>query len=714
MDALPADSGGFGLTQRVVNQTCELEGEPPVLGQLRVERALQNSSFNRPIDLTYAPDGTDRIFIVEQQGRIRVLDTSRSTPTLFLDIASRVTGTANEEGLLGLAFHPDYAQNGYFYVYYSVVFPRRRSVIARYSVSAADANRGDTASELKILEIEQPYSNHNGGKLAFGPDGYLYIGVGDGGSGGDPDGNGQNRRTLLGTILRIDVDNPQSGLQYGVPRDNPFVGVGGGVREEIWAYGLRNPWRFSFDRVSGDLWAGDVGQNAVEEIDLVTRGGNYGWRGMEGNRCYDRTVGCPGPDFIAPVIDYQQGGTHCSVTGGVVYRGSRLPELYGAYIYGDYCSGVIWALWWDGTRVTDQRELVRSGLSISAFGEDENGELYIVDLSGGIYQLARRSGSGGSGQFPTTLTRTGCYSDLANQTPVAAAIPYSVNAPLWSDGTTKRRYMVLPGQEKIRWRDPGVLDLPDGTILIKEFLIELEVGNPATLAPIETRFMVRRGARWSGYAYRWNDGGTEGTLLSGSATVTITRRDGAGTERFNHYIPSPAECRRCHTDAAGGALGLHAGQINRDHDYGGVVDNQLRAMTNIELFELGLPGPPSSLARFPEPSDRTADIAARARSYMHGNCAHCHLPGGPTTSQIDLRFHVRFADTNSCNAQPVGGDLGVAGARVVVPGSPSRSLMWLRVNRRGPGQMPPLATKAVDVLGSQVISEWIDAIDRCP
>lgn len=666
--------------------------------------------FSRPVALTYAPDGTNRIFIVEQRGRIRVINDAHTTSSTFLDINSRVTGTANEEGLLGLAFHPQYASNGYFFVYYSVSSPRRRSIIARYQVSA-DPDRADTASEVRILEVDQPYSNHNGGQLAFGPDGYLYIGFGDGGSGGDPEGHGQNRNDLLGTIVRIDVDSPQAGLQYGIPADNPFVGAGGGVREEIWAYGLRNPWRFSFDRASGALWAGDVGQNAVEEIDLIVPGGNYGWRGMEGNRCYDPGTGCPGPGFLPPVLDYAQGGAHCSVTGGSVYRGSRLPELYGAYVYGDYCSGVIWGLWWDGNRVTRHRELVRSGLSVSAFGEDRDGELYIVDLSGGLYQLARRSGSGGSGAFPTSLSATGCYETLGSQTPVAAAIPYSVNAPLWSDGTTKRRYLVLPGSDKIAWRDPGVWSLPDGTILIKEFFIERTVGQPSSLAPIETRFLVRRGERWSGYAYRWNDAGTDGTLLAGSATVTVSRTGGAS---FTHYIPSRTECQRCHTVAAGGALGLHAGQMNRDHDYGSAVDNQLRAMANIDLFALGLPGPPPSLVRFPDPSDQAADAAARARSYMHGNCAHCHLPNGPTNSSIDLRFHVQLGRTNVCDQRPTGSDLGVSGARIMKPGDHARSLLWLRTGRRDDTQMPPLATRVVDQLGLDVIAGWIDGVSSCP
>ncbi|MEM8487925.1 MAG: PQQ-dependent sugar dehydrogenase [Bacteroidota bacterium] len=354
-----------------------------------LEFAFPNLSFDRPVDLQHAGDGTDRIFVVEQAGIIKVFPNdvqSRSTP-VFLDIEDRVRDNGNEEGLLGLAFHPLYTQNGAFFVNYTASDPRR-TVISRFTVDPANPDLADAASEEVLLEIAQPYGNHNGGQVAFGPDGYLYIATGDGGSAGDPMQNGQNRNTLLGAILRIDVDNPQGGLPYGIPADNPFAGQGDQFKEEIYAYGLRNPWRFSFDVVTGDLWVGDVGQNELEEVDLVVNGGNYGWKIREGDRCFEPADNCPTDNLIDPVVTYgrSSGG---SITGGYVYRGSTLPEFYGKYFYADYASGRIWFITMDGETLSEQVELANSNLHISSFGVDQQNELYICAFDGRIYRLGR-------------------------------------------------------------------------------------------------------------------------------------------------------------------------------------------------------------------------------------------------------------------------------------------------------------------------------------
>ena len=364
------------------------------LAKMDVERAFPLLSFRKMVYLTYPDDGTDRLFLALQPGQVLVFpddpgNQGASSPTTFLDISARVNDSGEEEGLLGLAFDPDYALNGRFYVYYSASAPRR-SVISRFSTSRGDPNKADPDSEHLILEVPQPYSNHNGGHLVFGPDGYLYVGLGDGGKAGDPHGNAQNTSTLLGSILRIDVDSIETGGAYSVPPDNPFVGVDGGVREEIWAYGLRNPWRFSFNRITGEFWAADVGQDEYEEVDIIEPGLNYGWNIMEGAHCFRPPSGCDREGLEMPVIEYgREGG--CSVTGGYVYRGSRLPSLYGAYVYGDFCSGKIWALRHDGTQITEHLELVDSDLNISSFGEDRNGEIYILSFDKKIYRLVPRS-----------------------------------------------------------------------------------------------------------------------------------------------------------------------------------------------------------------------------------------------------------------------------------------------------------------------------------
>src|SRR5262245_22362091 len=342
------------------------------------------TGLDQPLGLTHA--GDTRLFITQQRGTVVVYDGTRVLSTPFLDIRSLVT-CCNERGLLGLAFHPHYAENGFFYVDYTRF--DGDVVVARYKVSS-DPNRADPNSAIILLTIEHSqFGNHNGGQLAFGPDGYLYVGVGDGGSGGDPNNRAQNIGDPLGKLLRLDVNAP---APY-IPASNPFVSTLE-ARPDVWAYGLRNPWRFSFDRETGDLFIGDVGQNAWEEIDFQPRtsggGQNYGWRRMEGTHCFNPGSNCTDPSFTIPILEYSHADGSCSVTGGYRYRGVKMPSLRGAYFYGDYCTGKIWV----GTRelngLWSSRLLLDTNLLISSFGEDLNGELYVINLGGGVYAFSER------------------------------------------------------------------------------------------------------------------------------------------------------------------------------------------------------------------------------------------------------------------------------------------------------------------------------------
>ena len=381
------------------------------LPALELERLFPALTFERPVLLTHAGDGSGRVYVVEQHGVIHRIDPATPERTdVFLDISARVSRRGNEEGLLGLAFDPGFTENGRFYVYYSAASPRR-SVLSRFETGSG--GQGDPASESVLLEVPQPYSNHNGGMIEFGPDGMLYVALGDGGSAGDPQRHGQDLGTLLGTILRIDVTSG-AGAPYAIPADNPFVGRSG-ARGEIWAYGLRNAWRFSFDRETGDLWAGDVGQNALEEVDVVRRGGNYGWSVMEGSHCF-RSASCNADDFEPPVAEYGR-EMGCSITGGYVYRGERLPDLRGVYLYADFCSGRIWGLRYDGERVTEQAQLARAEFQIPSFGEDEAGEVYVLGFDGGIYRFA-----GPPGQVPQpSPTDTPAGEEASPLAPTAAS-----------------------------------------------------------------------------------------------------------------------------------------------------------------------------------------------------------------------------------------------------------------------------------------------------
>ena len=351
-----------------------------------LENAFPNLSFSSPVFLTDAGDGTNRVFVVQQNGIIKVFPNASTITTskTFLDITDRVA-SGGEMGLLGLAFHPDYSSNGYFYVNYTTNNPTRRTVIARFSVTS-NPDSADKNSELEILTYRQPFSNHNGGWVGFRPsDGYLYIGVGDGGSGGDPNNYAQNIDSLLGKILRIDIDNTDPGLNYGIPLDNPFFDSTGSVRREIYAWGMRNPWRNSFDPVTDWFWCADVGQNAWEEIDLIESGKNYGWRCYEGTHNYN-TTGCNYPEYIFPIWEYPH-SPECSITGGYVYRGPTVPSLDGKYIYGDYCSAKIWSLEYDGINPPTNTFLLNAPSSIYSFGVDQSNELYIICANGNIYRF---------------------------------------------------------------------------------------------------------------------------------------------------------------------------------------------------------------------------------------------------------------------------------------------------------------------------------------
>lgn len=360
-------------------------GGQKTLPALELVEAYPQLSFRQPVEYLHAGDGSDRVFVVEKGGKIYVFDNDPqvAAANIFLDLSSKVDSGSSEKGLLGLAFHPRFAQNGFFYVNYT---DRSNTIVARYQVNAGQPDRGLLDTEQVLLTIAQPYPNHNGGHLAFGPDGYLYIGMGDGGSGGDPQGNAQNLTSLLGKMLRIDVDQADDGKLYGIPADNPLAGNTSGYREEIYAYGLRNPWKFSFDIKNGRLWVADVGQNQVEEIDIIEKGLNYGWNIMEGSQLYNASDSSRKEGLQLPVWEYRH-PLGQSITGGYVYYGSQSPSLTGSYVYGDYVTGLIWALRLDDAAAPQNQLLLESNLNISSFGLDKNNELYIVDLGGKIYKL---------------------------------------------------------------------------------------------------------------------------------------------------------------------------------------------------------------------------------------------------------------------------------------------------------------------------------------
>ncbi len=379
-DSKDASADVDGLQDEIVANENDSPDNTDDEISLSLVAAFQQLSFEQPLDLQAPDDRSNRIFVVEKKGKIKVFsnEVNVATSATFLDLSNTLS-TVSEQGLLGLAFHPNYDANGFFYVCYNS--SENLSVISRFTVSSSDINIADASSELVLLEISQPFTNHNGGQIVFGPEGYLYIAMGDGGSGGDPLNHGQNTTSLLGSIIRIDVDANESGFNYGIPLDNPFVNTND-IRDEIYAYGFRNPWRMSFDNQTGNLWTGDVGQGKIEEIDIVTSGGNYGWKFFEGTDCFSGD--CNASGLIPPLFEYNHDNGDLSITGGYVYRGSVLTSLQGKYIYGDFASGRIWALEENGA---NNELLIESDLAIASFGTDANNELYVCAFDGKIYKF---------------------------------------------------------------------------------------------------------------------------------------------------------------------------------------------------------------------------------------------------------------------------------------------------------------------------------------
>jgi uncharacterized repeat protein (TIGR03806 family) len=702
----PPPPPSSGLDARPSNKTCIAPDRPTSTLTVAVQRVFPSLTFTSPVALLQAPGDSSRWFVVEQAGRILAFDNSPAVTatSTFLDIRSRVL-SGGEQGLLGMAFDPGFASNGRVYLSYTVDSPRR-SILSRVRSLDGGATLNPTTEEV-LLTVPQPYSNHNGGHIAFGPDGYLYLGLGDGGSGGDPENNAQTTTNLLGAMLRIDVNGA---APYDIPPSNPFAanprcstGSGTAPCPEIYAWGLRNPWRWSFDRATGDLWAGDVGQGSWEEIDRIQRGGNYGWRYREGAHCYNPSTNCPtvgpgGEPLIDPVAEYGR-SLGASVTGGYVYRGSDMPALVGRYLFGDFVSGRLFAYKPDPVPNSAREELASTGLSISSFGQGNDGELYVVNYGGGLYKLVQTGGVGAD-TVPDLLSETGCTSPSSVTQPNAGLIPYEPNAEFWSDGATKGRWIGLPDGATVSIRSDGDFDFPNGTVLVKSFRLQGKL--------VETRLFMRHpDGVWAGYTYRWNDPQTEATRVRGGATATVAGQ--------TWTFPSEAQCLQCHTEGAGRSLGLEVAQLNGNLTYPstGRTANQLTTLDTIGVFSPRLSPPASQQPALADPSGTSGTVSDRARAYLHTNCAGCHRPGGSTPSPMDLRFQVALNATNTCNVVPQAGDLGVAGARIILPGDPDRSVLVLRTERRDAAGMPPLASHLVDAQGVQLLRSWISQLGGC-
>ncbi|MFT3765441.1 MAG: PQQ-dependent sugar dehydrogenase [Minicystis sp.] len=696
--AMPAP---FGLDARPANATCKAPPRPsadPV--PVKFEPAFPGLSLSAPMGITQIPGDPSRFFVFQRNGTLVSFPAANPSQKKTVLTIPQTVQTAGEGGFLGFAFHPKALTNGQAFLSFTTDGGAigMRSLVARMT----STDGGNSFGDYKVIlgPFDQPYTNHDGGDAHFGNDGFLYLSFGDGGSGGDPLGHGQNKDTFFSKILRIDVDH---GDPYAIPDGNPFKNGGG--EPATFAYGFRNPFRFSIDRATGDVWVGDVGQNAWEEIDAkVVAGGNYGWNTREGTHCYSPMSGCATAGFIDPIYDYDH-NVGKSITGGVVYRGKAIPNFVGTYLFADFVSQGVWSLAVDpgtGKPVVTQINTAGPNGSWVGFGEDNDGEVYLVDINGPIYKLVAQDMTPPPSNFPDKLSKTGCVDPSDATKPASGLIPYQPNSPLWSDGASKQRWLALPDGTQITVQPDGDFDIPIGSVLVKSFRVANKL--------VETRLLVRHDdGGWAGYTYEWDDDGKDATLLPSSKAKPV----GNGQ---SWYYPSRAECLACHTGAAGRTLGLELGQLNADFVYTATnrISNQLATFDHIGLFDAPLPATVDKLPAYPAPGSQEGTVETRAKAYLHANCSFCHRPNSSGGGPMDLRFATALGDAKACDVEPSNGNQGVAGAKIIAPGDPAKSLLSVRPKTIGAGRMPPIASQVVDTKGTGEIDAWISSLSACP
>ncbi len=724
--------------------TSRVKGSPEPPPPFLVERIYPERNLNGLITAKFEP-GTGRLIFVE---RVKGGGTRVQRASVDLNSTNAVTLLETNQTTYSIEFHPGYRTNGFLYTGSKTHWqkrPNQMAQIMRHTISRKPPHEIVPGSEKLI--IEWPSNGHDGLAMAFAKDGLMFVTTGDGTSDSDDDNNGQRMDLLHAKVLRIDVDNVKDGETYSVPKDNPFVHLPN-ARPETWAIGFRNPWRAEVDRKTGHLWVTQNGQDTTEQVYLVKRGENYGWSVFEGSRPFrqERKLG-PAPHTL-PTAEHGHGEAR-SLTGGIVYHGKKHKLLQGAYLYADYATGKIWAIRHDGERVLWHQEIADTTLGITGFLEDKDGELLVFDYQTkgdtGFYRMFPNPLKKWPQPFPRKLSETGLFASVKKHRMKPEVIPYDVNAPNWSDGLIKTRYVALPAgtTNGVTFSKRRGWDFPESTVVIQSFALEMEEGKPESRRWIETRFLTKLQGEWVGYSYRWNDEQTDATLVAKEGldkTLTSKAKDGTSRQQPWHY-PSRAECMICHTRASKYTLGLSAPQMDREFDYGhGFRANQIKFWNSLGLFArpvreatYTVPKPkrgerpkeetPEESAvkraaflrtptfteteRLTDPADESYDLDRRARSYLQANCAICHVEAGGGNSQFNIEFYTAIDKTKLVNGDPVHGLLYLKQGKLIVPGRPDQSVLWQRIGWRGPGQMPPLGTAMVDPLAVSLLGKWI-------
>lgn len=688
------------------------------------------------------------MIVVEQHGKIFSLTRDgNGKADLFHDFTKepklQLTKDANQfDAVYGFTFDPMYRENRYCYVCYTVKNDKQPNLengsrVSRFKVVGDAPPRLESASEEIILTYLQ--GGHNGGDLHFGPDGYLYITTGDATDPNPPDRfkTGQDVSDLLSSVLRIDIRQKDPNTNYAIPKDNPFVNQahnGKPIRGEVWAYGFRNPWRMSFDRMTGDLWLGDVGWESWEMIHKIEKGGNYGWSLVEAGQTVNSHHRL-GPTPIRPPAIELSHSIAASVTGGYVYRGKKFPELQGRYIFGDWMTRRLWAATIQNSTLVQLEEITAPTVRVVAFGVDHDGELYLLDYDAGtIHTLERNTAAEHDpAKFPRTLSTTGLFSQVRTHQLASGVVPFTINAHQWQDYATAEYFIALPGTTSVQdyenkkpfandvsW-NPIHFHVPKDAVVGKTISLEMEKGNPQSRKRIETQILHFDGEAIQGYTFAWRDDQSDADLVPADGGETLLRiRDAnfGGIRPQNWTFASRVQCGQCHNPWAGYWLGFNREQLHRELPNG---INQLVELHRVGVLKrIGNENKPlpaysrqelATIRRVVDPFDPSQSINDRARSYLDVNCGHCHRFGGGGSVEFHIHRDADLKSKHLWDAKPTRGTFDLSHARILAPGDPKRSVLYYRMAKFGSGRMPHLGSDLPDEQGLRLIHDWIRSLE---
>ena len=716
------------IPQRPAWKTSRVTGSPDPAPPYKTELVYPGLTFKEPVTLARLPE-TNRLLVMQlKQGLVSFEDTPDvKSFDMFFDYAKHIPKFWRA---YGIAFSPNYKEDRTVYLCY--VLTRGEplgSRVSRFKV-AADAEVPHLIPESEEILLAWPSGGHNGGSIKFGADGYLYISTGDGANPVPPDEfrTGQNLGDMRAKILRIDVSKTSTDKPYAIPDDNPFVDLPDAL-PEVYAYGMRNPWKIAFDPTGTQLWVGDVGWEMWEQIHLIRRGGNHGWSIMEASQPI-HPESKRGPTALVPPVVALSRSEALSITGGVFYEGEKFKDLAGAYTYGDFITGTMWALKYADEKLQWQKVLAQTTHEIIDFGTDRDGELLILDYGGTLHKLVKNDVKDNSADFPRQLSNTGLFQDVASHQISPGVVPYNIQAKAFADHTTSELFLALPGVSQIKLdADRAKWEFPKDAVLAKTISLELKQGDPVSRQRLETQLMHFDGIRWNGYTYAWNKEQTDAELVSLEGFQreyeVIDEEAPGGRYRQNWHFQSRSQCGACHNRRVNFTVAFDPMQLTDVKPAEGSLaaassskasaekESKLGELDQINLLHQAgfLSG---ELARSElvmcNPHDSSAPILQRSRSYLHANCAHCHRHGGGGNAQFKLQYDFDLIKAGYIGTRPVVGTFGLPRPAVIAPGDPYRSVLYYRMAKLGGGRMPHIGAEQVDPQGLQLMHDWISQL----